>query len=116
EFKISLPYTIPSDGKKLSVEIQKYSLPVQYQYSSIPRMDQDAFLIARVSGWDEYYLLSGSANIYYQGTFVGSSYINTQTTQDTLIISLGRDNNIVVNRERVRDFGGTSFIGSNRKT
>ena len=116
EFKIDLPYTIPSDGNRMSVEIQKYSLPVQYEYKTIPRLDPDAFLISRVSGWDQYYLLSGQANIYYQGTFVGTSYIDAQTTQDTLTISLGRDDGIVVNRERVRDVGGTTFIGANRKT
>ncbi len=116
EFKISLPYTIPSDGKKLAVEIQKHSLPVDYNYYAVPKLDPDAYLLAGISGWDDLYLLSGEAFVYYQGTYVGNSYLDAATTEDTLYISLGRDNNVFVQRKKVKDFCSDAVIGSNRKT
>ncbi len=116
EFKISLPYTIPTDGKKLAVEIQKHKLPVDYNYYAVPKLDPDAYLLAGISGWDDLYLLSGEAFVYYQGTYVGNSYLDAATTEDTLYLSLGRDNNVFVQRKKVKDFCSDAVIGSNRKT
>ena len=30
-------------------------------------MDNDAFLLARVTGWEQYNLLAGEANIFFEG-------------------------------------------------
>ncbi len=113
EFKIKVPYSIPSDGNLYDVEIQKHDLPVNYTYFAAPKFDKDAFLVAQVSGWDEYNLLSGFSNTYYQGTYVGKSFLNTNTTNDTLELSLGRDKGLVVDRKKTRDF--TKNAGSSKK-
>ncbi len=115
EFEINLPYSIPSDGKQYDVEIKKHNITASYQYYAAPKFDKDAFLIAAVTNWDQLSLLSGEANIYYQGTFVGRSYINTQVTEDTLDVSLGRDKGIVVQRKKIKDFSKTAVIGSSKK-
>ena len=115
EFNIKIPYTIPDDGKPHTVQIQNISLPANYEYYAAPKLDKEAFLLARISGWDAYNLLSGEANIFYEGTFTGKSYINTQITKDTLDISLGRDKSIVITRNRIKDFTEKKVIGSNKK-
>ena len=111
EFAIKLPYTIPSDGKPHPIELQQHDLPAKYQHMAVPKLDPTAFLVARVSGYDEFNLLPGPVNTYFEGTFVGNSYINPTTTEDTLTISLGRDKNVLVSRERVKDFKSKSFFG-----
>jgi uncharacterized protein (TIGR02231 family) len=116
EFKVKVPYSIPTDGIAYAVEIQKYDLPVKYLYYAAPKYDKDAFLLAKVSGWDEYNLLSGSAGIYYQGTFVGKSFINTNVTEDTLDISMGRDKSIVIDRKKIKDFNKTTTVGTSKKS
>ena len=116
EFKISLPYTINSDGKPYLVEIQNYDLPVDYSYLTIPKKDKDAFLLARVSGWGGYNLLPGEANVYFEGTYVGDSYLETSSTKDTLDISLGRDQGIVVERKKVEELCKNSTLGGTHKT
>ena len=55
-------------------------------------------------------------NVYFEGTSVGSSYLNTAITDDTLDVSMGRDKGVVVQRERIKDFCKTTGIGSNKKT
>ena len=115
EFNIKIPYTIPDDGKPHTVQVQNISLPAIYEYYAAPKIDKEAFLLARISGWDSYNLLSGEANIFYEGTFTGKSYINTQITKDTLDISLGRDKNIVITRNRIKDFTEKKIIGTNKK-
>lgn len=115
EFNISIPYSIYTDNKEYDVEVQNHNLPATYSYFAAPKLDPDAFLLARITGWDNLNLLSGKANVYYQGTFVGTSYINTQTTQDTLDISLGRDPSVVITREKVKDYTSKTTVGSSTK-
>ena len=115
-FTIALPYNIPSNGKKIAIEVQEIDLSAGYHFYAAPRYEQNAFLLADVTGWDTYYLLPGEANIYNKGTFVGNSYLNTKTTEDTLGVSLGRDNAIVLDRKKVNDLCKTSYVGSNKKT
>jgi uncharacterized protein (TIGR02231 family) len=115
EFEISLPYTITSDGKTTIVDIQNYTLPATYQYYCAPKLDPSAFLLAKVTGWEDYNLLSGYINLYFEGTYVGKSYLNVKDTKDTLDFSLGRDENIVVERKKQKEYNTNQFIGSNRK-
>ncbi len=115
EFEISLPYTIKSDGKTTIVEIQNYTLPATYEYYCAPKLDPTAYLLAKVTGWEDYNLLSGYMNLYFEGTYVGKSYLNVKDTKDTLDISLGRDENIVIERKKQKEFTSNQFIGSNRK-
>lgn len=115
KYSIELPYDIPSDGKTHTVNIRKENLKSEYEYYSAPKLNQSAFLLARVSGWEELNLLPGPANIYFEGTFVGTSYINTQNTEKTLDLSLGIDKQVIVTRKRIKDYSETKVIGSKKK-
>ena len=115
EFIIEIPYTIPSDGLHHDVNVGQHELPANFKHFAVPKMDLQAFLLAKVSGWEDYKLLSGNANIYFDGTYVGKSYINTQTTSDTLDLSFGRDNSVIITRERIKDFMSRKIIGVNKK-
>jgi uncharacterized protein (TIGR02231 family) len=114
DFEIAIPYSVPSDGKQYAVDVQNYSLNATYNYYAVPKYDKDAFLTASVTGWQEYNLLPGSANVYFEGSYVGESYIDARTTEDTLHLSLGRDKKIVIKREQLKDFNSNQLIGGNR--
>jgi uncharacterized protein (TIGR02231 family) len=114
-YEISIPYDIPSDGKEHAVSVQSYNIPAVYKYYSVPKIDPDAFLVARISGWEQYNLLSGEANVFFEGTFVGKSFLNTIFTSDTLDISLGRDKSVIVTRELLKDLSEKRFFGNNKK-
>ena len=115
EFDITTAYTIPSDNKVYFVDIETQDLPATYKYIAIPKMDKDAFLVAKVTGWEDLNLVEGNANIFYGGTFVGQSYIDTRFAQDSLEISLGRDKKVSVTRTKKKDFSSKNFIGGNYK-
>jgi len=114
-FDIQGLYSIPSDGQEYQVEVQKFNLQAQYNYVALPKLDPDAFLTARISGWEELSLTPGAANVYFDGAFVGESFINPIETNDTLEISLGRDKRIVVKREKLKDVSGNKFFGGNKE-
>lgn len=115
QFKISLPYTIPSDGQQHDVSVAEHDLKANFKHFAIPKMDLDAFLLAGVSGWEDYKILSGNANIYFEGTYVGKSFINTKTTDDTLNISFGRDQSVNITREKLKDYTSKKFLGEKKK-
>ncbi len=115
EFKIELPYNIPSNGQQYTVEVKSFTLPASYEYYCAPKLDTDAFLLAKITGWEELNMLSGESSLFFEGTFVGTAFIDTQNTKDTLMVSLGRDKGIVVTRIKQKDFTSKKFIGSTRK-
>ncbi len=116
EFDIKAEYTVPSDAKPYIIDVTEYNLPATYKYFSIPKADKSAFMLAQITGWEQLELVSGVANVYLGGTYVGQSYINTKSTNDTLDLSVGRDNKITVSRTQQKDFNTEKIIGNNKKT
>ena len=116
EFKISVPYDIPSDNQQYDVTMQTQSLKAEYAYVTIPKLDNDAFLRALVTDWAQYSLLPGESNIYFKGTYVGKGYIDPALANDTLSLSLGRDRAISVKRDQIKDYCKTGFFGGKQQT
>jgi hypothetical protein len=115
EFNIENPYTIPSDGKQYTVEISQTDLKASYQYAVAPKLSTDVFLTAQLTDWNKYNFLSGEANLFFEGTYIGKSLLDTHATNDTLNLSLGADKNIVVTRVLQKDLSQKQSIGSNKK-
>lgn len=113
EIEVSTPYSIKSNGEKLQVDLKKHQIDALYQYYAIPKLDKDAFLVARVVDWDQYNLLEGEANLYFEDAYVGRTILDARSLQDTLAISLGRDKNIVIGREKREQFSKKKMIGTN---
>jgi uncharacterized protein (TIGR02231 family) len=116
EFKIAIPYTIPSDNVQYDVTMKTETLNATYSYITVPKIDNDAFLKARISDWAQYSLLPGESNIYFKGTFVGKGYVDPVQANDTLDLSLGRDRGISVKREMLRDFCKSNLLGNKKTT
>lgn len=113
EIEVEMPYSIRSNGEKLLVDLKKHSIEALYEYYAIPKLDKDVFLIARIINWDQYNLLEGEANLYFEDGYVGRSILDTKALHDTLNISLGRDKNIIIRRERDAQYSLNRSIGSN---
>jgi len=113
-FDVSAPYSIASDGKTETVEIQRISAPGQYSYFTVPKLSLQAYLTANIPDWSKLSLQNGEATLYFENSYVGKSTLNVDQLKDTLTISLGSDNSILVKREKRKDFTSTRTIGSNR--
>ncbi|HVS98644.1 MAG TPA: DUF4139 domain-containing protein [Puia sp.] len=114
-FDIDIPYDVASNGKEQGVVLKEYQLPCAYQYYAAPGVDRDAYLLGQVVGWEKLNLLPGEASIMVEGTYIGKSFIDPGSLQDTLNLTLGRDKRIVVRKEKVTDFSSVKFLGSNKK-
>jgi uncharacterized protein (TIGR02231 family) len=115
EYAIDLKQSIASDGKFHLVAITDYDLDAKYQYHSVPRLDKGAFLLGKVYDFGKYHLLSGMASIFFEDMYIGQSMINPNVSSDTLLISLGQDNNINIQRNQLNDLTSTKLIGANKK-
>jgi len=115
EFTIDAAQTVNADDKLNIVTFKEAELNATYEYEAIPKLSKNVYLIAKVTDWNKADLLDGEANVYLENSYVGKSSINTQQFSDTLDISFGVDNNITVNREKLKEFSESQFIGSNKK-
>ena len=109
-----MPMSMPSDGKEYNLVIGGETIKAEYEFHSIPKLDRDAFLVAKVINWQDYDLLDASAGIFYEGTFTGKTTLSASLATDTLDISLGRDKSIMIERKKVKDYTSSQFMGSNR--
>ena len=114
-FSLDIPYDVPSNGKEQQVILKEFSVPAFFKYYSAPKLDKEAYLLAEVSDWEELNLLPGEANIMFEGTYIGKTYIDPNSTQDTLNFTLGRDKRVVVKREKSKDYSSIKFLGTNKK-
>lgn len=116
EFTVNLPYDVASDNQFVEVETNRFNLPSDYAHYSVPKLEESAYLRAGVTDWMEYNMLPGEAMIYFQGTYVGKSYISPTAGEDTLQLSLGRDPGVLVKREQLKEYCKTSTFGMKKRT
>jgi uncharacterized protein (TIGR02231 family) len=99
EFKIDLPYSIASNGQQHMVLVQKSELETNFKYYAVPKLDQSVYLVAEMLKVDELQLIPSKANIFFDGSYIGETYIDPTKMNDTLYLSLGKDPNISITRK-----------------
>jgi hypothetical protein len=102
KFEVNELYDIPSDGENYKVAINNHEKEVDYLYQAVPKLNEHAFLTADITDWEALNLMNGYAGIYLEGIYLGETFINVEQASDTLQISLGKDENIVVQRKGIQ--------------
>lgn len=114
-YDIDLPYDIPSNGREQNIAFKETQAPVLFKFYSVPKLDNETYLLSELSEWEKLNLLPGEANIIFEGVYTGKTFLNPGSTQDTMNLAIGKDKRIVVKREKLKDFSSTKFLGSNKK-
>ena len=113
-FEIDIPYDIPTNGKAQTATLQTVEIPLSYEHIAAPRKDADVYLTAKLVDWEKLNLLQGEANIILEGTYIGKTMIEPNTSTDTMQLTLGRDKRVIVQRQKLADFSSVKFLGSNK--
>jgi uncharacterized protein (TIGR02231 family) len=112
EFDVPAHVTLAADGREISVALSKLAMPAKQLVRVVPRSDKNAVLTAeaaRPSGvW-----LSGDVQLYRDGSYVGSTQWNAQSS-DALMFPFGRDDLIRVTVDRAKQQSGTTGLLSQR--
>jgi uncharacterized protein (TIGR02231 family) len=103
EFKIDLNYSIASDNQVRMVLVKQTELNTSFRYYAVPKLDPGVYLVAQMTKLDELQLVPAKANIFFDGSYIGETYLDPTTMDDTLNLSLGKDPNIVVKRTLLKD-------------
>lgn len=115
EFQIETPFSVPSDDADHRVAIATYQMKADYEYHAVPKLDESVYLVAQISGWEKLNLLSGESNLYFDGTYIGKSFIDVNSSKDTLSFSLGKDKKMVASRKRSEEMSKTRLLGNRYK-
>jgi uncharacterized protein (TIGR02231 family) len=114
EFELELKYTIKTGEGGQLMAIQQTDLKSDYYHYLVPKVDKEAFLLARIDDWEQLNLLPASASIFFEGSFIGKSMINPDIMEDTLEIALGRDSRVICERELIKDKEKEKLIGNDK--
>lgn len=112
---ISRSQTIRTGSEAFQLPISSMSANAEMKYHAVPKKDLTAFLIARIPQWEQYDLLQGSASIFFEDNYVGTTVINPKVASDTLLLSMGRDELIQIDRTSVKDVTSTKWLGGSKK-
>jgi uncharacterized protein (TIGR02231 family) len=114
-FEIDLPYDIESNGQAHSINIKEAEIQSNLKNYAVPKLDADAYLLAEITNWQNLDLIPGNANIIMDDTYIGKSFIDPNSTADTLNLSLGKDKRVGVKRTLVKDATTTKTSNANAK-
>jgi uncharacterized protein (TIGR02231 family) len=103
EYEIRLNYNIPADGKEHFAAIMVKDLKTTYRYKAIPKLNNNVYLTAVLSDWEDAITMSGQASIYFDGSYVGLTSLAPGGTEDTIQLALGIDKNIAIKRQKIKD-------------
>jgi len=111
EFKIDLPYSIKSNNDHHIVLIKNIDLEAEFKHFAVPKLDQSVYLIAQISKFDELGLVPAKANIFFDGSYMGETYVDPTSMDDTLSLSLGKDPNVQIKRKLLKKDCKEKIIG-----
>ena len=114
EYEIKNLQTIKNNGSIHLVKLNKVALPTKFEHHAIPKLSNQVYLQAKLSDWAQYNLEPAQATIFFEGMYIGKTYLNPQATNDTMQISLGVDHNVQVKRTQLTDYKAKKFIGTKR--
>lgn len=115
-YVIAIPYDIPGNGKAQLIDLKDYTVNAEYTYYSIPKLSDETYLVATLSGYEKYNLLPGLATVTFNNTFIGKTRINPNTADSLFTVTLATDPRVSVKREKQKQFCETKHVGNTTTT
>ena len=104
------------EGANTVLDVLETAIPATYLYSAVPKLDADVFLTATVEKPETYNLLPCEAFVTYDHLSVGTVQIPKETSGEPFVLSLGRDQGVLVKRERTaNDHSEAALTGRQTK-
>jgi len=97
-FKIAKRESVPSDGNPHMTTIAVENLKAGFSYTAVPRLNELAFLKARVTNDTSYPFLAGKINVFLGPDFIGPSAMEKVATGEEFDLYLGPDEGIKIER------------------
>jgi uncharacterized protein (TIGR02231 family) len=115
-FRVGRPVAIPSDGSPHKTLITNLDMDAKLDYITIPKIAQEAYLRANITNTSDSIILPGTASIFHDDEFVGTTSLETVVPNEEFEVQLGVDDRVKVERKLTGRNTGKTFIGNTRKT
>ncbi|GGF71306.1 DUF4139 domain-containing protein [Wenyingzhuangia marina] len=115
-FKIEKNQTVKSTVNVKEITLKTLQVPAEYQYYTVPKVNKSAYLTAKIKDWEKYQLLDGETNVFFDNTFKSKGVLDLEAVKEEIIISLGVDKQIDINRSPVTENVGQKFLSKNVET
>lgn len=103
-FTIATPATVPADGTVTKVSVTTLDLKAGLRYATTPKLQDAAFLSAKVENNSEFPLLSGPLAAFVDGAFIANSHLETTMANEEFELALGVDEAVAIERTLVNRF------------
>jgi uncharacterized protein (TIGR02231 family) len=114
EYTITEPYSLAGDGQYYDVDVITADTKGTKSYYTAPGYEEKAYMLVDMPEWTTLKLLSGDAAMYYNDNYVGRIRLNTESVDDTLTLSFGPDNNVLIKRRLIHSKERNQIAGTNR--
>lgn len=102
-YELNYKQTLLSQDHFQYVILDKRKLNASFKYHAVPKQSNQVYLMAYIKDWQQYNLVRGEANIFFEENYVGKTTIQNEYLKDELPISLGADERIVLKRILLQD-------------
>ncbi|MGY5353686.1 mucoidy inhibitor MuiA family protein [Wenyingzhuangia sp. IMCC45467] len=115
-FNIEKNQTVKSSVNVKEIKLKTLQVPAEYQYYTVPKVNKSAYLTAKIKDWEKYQLLDGETNVFFDNTFKSKGVLDLGAVKEEIVISLGVDKQIDINRSAVTENVGQKFLSKNVET
>lgn len=110
-FEVSGKQSIPGQGQQQRFRLSQLQLPVQFEHYAVPKLRQEVYLMANLTGWQNKGLVDGPLRLFYDDTYLGLQALSINTQRDTLSFSMGPDPLVGIERKTVGQMYAKNWIG-----
>jgi uncharacterized protein (TIGR02231 family) len=115
EFALPHRLSVPGDGQTHRVSIATREFPSKFDFFSVPRRVEMAYLRAIVTNNSSLSLLPGEVSIFRDGVFVGKASIKSTAPGGEFTLFLGPDEQVRAKRELTLREADKNFMGSQKR-
>jgi hypothetical protein len=106
--------TVPGDGSPIRLPIGTQTFDVTMELATVPRLVPEVYRQGHIRYGGQVPMLPGVLSSFADGTFIGSTRIGAVVPGEELVLSLGTDSRVKV--ERVLVSRNQSYVGIGRNT
>ncbi|MCG8614128.1 MAG: mucoidy inhibitor MuiA family protein [Pseudomonadales bacterium] len=109
EYKLPFTTSIKSGERQALFPLETKALSGTFYYYCVPGMSNQVFLVSKVTS--DHDLMAGRLNLHYGQQFVGSTQVDDKKAGEDLLLNLGIDRQVRVQRKIVTEKQNETLLG-----
>lgn len=113
EYTLTTKQSISSNDKPQTIPLTFDTTKVLFKHFATPKAIEKVYYTALLPDWEDLALQNVACDIFLNGKYIAKSFVNTNSTKDTMKFSAGEDNNVKISRKVRKSSPDKSFLSSN---